>query len=341
VKLRRTWDKELNKFRDEQSHRVRTISSKANEKAKALHEKIFFTMRWAHPRLSLAYQQLVLEYCEHLTGTSPETEFEKIDFLSAWNDKMVGTESEKVFRTVTSLYQQLAVTVTSRNANILKTNEHTAHESEKLSIRKEGSIAWKVHHTKSVRDNYWTIWYLAKHNKLPELLRILQSPDCVHIDAFDPDHGCTALHYTCMRGHFDAAMLLLEAGANEQVASQCDGRTALHMAAAYGSRELVLELLACGAQDSATDQFGCTPLQLARQNKNTKVARTLENWNYLIPDGEGEGEGEADTIDATPDELVATDEDVISLMSRPLQVHSLFCCLLFIGCYCYLLFRSV
>ncbi|CAM9388461.1 unnamed protein product, partial [Ectocarpus fasciculatus] len=127
-------------------------------------------------------------------------------------------------------------------------------------------------------ENYWTVWYLSKHNKLPELLRFLKSADCPHIDAFDPDHGFAALHYACMRGHFDAARLLLEAGANERIASQCDGRTPLHMAAAYGSKELVLELLACGADENAVDQFGCTALQLARQNRNKKVVKTLENW---------------------------------------------------------------
>lgn len=320
IKLRRTWDLELKKFRERQSHRVRSVNAKANEKAKRLHEKVFFTMRWAHPKLSSAYQQLILEYCDHLTGPNPESNFEKFPFLTAWREKMVGTEAEKVFRTVTQLVTALADVVTHRNTSIRKTNEHTALQTERLAVQKEGSVSWKVHQTQSARDNYWTIWYLAKHNKQSELLRFLESPDCLPIDTFDPDHGFTALHYACMRGHFDIALLLLEAGANERAPSLCDGRTPLHMAAAYGSRELVLELLACGADENARDRFNCTPLQLARQNRNTAVAKTLENWNYLVPADIGSNDEENDLKEVIPEELVATDESIVSQMSRPLQV---------------------
>jgi len=64
--------------------------------------------------------------------------------------------------------------------------------------------------------------------------------------------------------------LLLARGADVN-ARMPDSRTPLHLAAAYGTRPVLLELLAVGADYEALDEFGCSSLELARQNGNRQV----------------------------------------------------------------------
>lgn len=63
-----------------------------------------------------------------------------------------------------------------------------------------------------------------------------------------------------------------------------DGRTPLHFAATYGTREVVLELLGLSVDIDTVDNYGCTALQLAQQNQNSKTIQVLTNWNNLTDD---------------------------------------------------------
>jgi hypothetical protein len=319
-KLQRQWDEELMRFRARQAARVDNLNSRTNKRAQSLHEKIFFVMRWAHPPVSSAFERLVLEYCDHLTGEVPDAEFLKLRFMKAWLEKTSGTKSEKVYNQIAELCWKLRDVLVARVQSIASTNLETAQRVEDLSVRKDVSVRWKTNVVPTTRDIYWTIWYLAKNNLEAELVRFLNSADAVHVDTKDPDHGMTALHYACQRNHFNIALLLLQAGANERIAAEEDGRTPLHFAASYGTREFVLELLASGADERAVDKFGQTALQLARQNRNKAVVKTLENWSELVPDLPGAEDDGSATAEEIPEELRGADEDIIKRMSRPLQV---------------------
>jgi len=86
--------------------------------------------------------------------------------------------------------------------------------------------------------------------------------------------GMTALHLCCRNWHPVCGMLLLEAGANV-AAEDVHGNTPLH-AAAFGSRgrgELIVALLARGADPHRPNKSGISPLTLANTIANFDVKR--------------------------------------------------------------------
>ena len=69
--------------------------------------------------------------------------------------------------------------------------------------------------------------------------------------------------------------LVVDMGASVN-AGNCDGRTALHLAAAEGHHEVVKFLLKCRADVNAQDRWGGTPLQDATRGGHTRVEKLLQ-----------------------------------------------------------------
>ena len=89
----------------------------------------------------------------------------------------------------------------------------------------------------------------------------------------DDDYGWTSLHYACLKGHREVALLLLERGADIE-AGDSIGWTPLHYACDRGHIETALLLVRRGAEiDVAT-------LQLAEQ-KGFGPALVAERRKYL------------------------------------------------------------
>ena len=63
------------------------IHDSSNETAKRIHEKIFFTLRWANPKLSSSFEKVVLEFCDHLLSPNPDKPFPNQQVLNAWISK--------------------------------------------------------------------------------------------------------------------------------------------------------------------------------------------------------------------------------------------------------------
>ncbi|XP_045831536.1 ankyrin repeat domain-containing protein 1 [Trifolium pratense] len=95
------------------------------------------------------------------------------------------------------------------------------------------------------------------------------------------EDGDTALHLTCLYGHFQCAQLLLERGADLEAKDE-DGAIPLHDACAGGFLEIV-QLLFNRASDSehikrmleSVDSEGDTPLHHAARGEHADVIRLL------------------------------------------------------------------
>jgi len=99
-----------------------------------------------------------------------------------------------------------------------------------------------------------------------EFLLAQESMDVAHINHRSASSGVNALCDTAMRGHYDILELLLAHRADVGI-KRTDGKTALHCAAEHGHAKCVRVLLQAGADRTAQDNDGFTPIQL------------IETWN--------------------------------------------------------------
>jgi ankyrin repeat protein len=92
----------------------------------------------------------------------------------------------------------------------------------------------------------------------------------------------TPLSLACKRGHTEAALKLIEAGSDIQIANQ-DGDTPLHNAVYSDSPKLVRALLKAGANSSVKNREGRTALEEARYWKLSSIEGTMADWGDEDP----------------------------------------------------------
>eukprot|EP00439_Symbiodinium_sp_Y106_P023855 s1984_g2.t3 len=113
---------------------------------------------------------------------------------------------------------------------------------------------------------------LASCNGHVEIVRLLLEAGADK-DLADND-GYTPLISASSRGHVEIARLLLEAGANKDMATS-DGATALMFASGRGDVEVARLLLQAGADPDLGDDDGDTPLMIASSDGHVDIARLL------------------------------------------------------------------
>ena len=86
--------------------------------------------------------------------------------------------------------------------------------------------------------------------------------------------GIELLHTAAFQGHQDVVHLLLDRGAQPNMANQI-GETPLHHAAIQGHKDVVQLLLDRGAEPNMANQFGRTAQYCALQNGHLDIANIL------------------------------------------------------------------
>ena len=100
----------------------------------------------------------------------------------------------------------------------------------------------------------------AKIGDLQSIQQMLEQ-DPGKLNATDGENY-TALHWACMRGHWDVARYLIKLGANLNIKGG-DGGTPLQWAVHHDNVEIVKLMLEKGAQLNSQNQWGMTELHTA------------------------------------------------------------------------------
>ncbi|EKX40749.1 hypothetical protein GUITHDRAFT_60244, partial [Guillardia theta CCMP2712] len=91
---------------------------------------------------------------------------------------------------------------------------------------------------------------------------------------FSDEWGTTVLQLAVKQGNVEAVKLLLEHGADPNVASSSDSETTpLHTAIIKGNPEVVLSLIQHGADLTRRDEFGMTPRELAIKRGGAEICK--------------------------------------------------------------------
>ena len=148
----------------------------------------------------------------------------------------------------------------------------------------------------------YTVLMAAVNQGYPKIVKILLDKGA-DPNLASPQTGETPLHIAALRGFEEGSMeslkLLLDAGANPNVKNKVNvltqslaggttpviGETPLHWAAAFGSQEMIRLLLHAGADKTAMDAHGETPLIWFGRHQRTKkhIMVDRSTYNYLDP----------------------------------------------------------
>ncbi len=129
-------------------------------------------------------------------------------------------------------------------------------------------------------NNHVTLLYLAASRGHEALTRLLLDRGA-HCNA-STDTGFTALHSAARTGHPAITELLLAKGADVEARTAKHQQRPLHLAInsqdvkTLRNREKVVRLLIQnGADTSATDKYGQTPVSIARTTRNSSISEIL------------------------------------------------------------------
>ena len=124
-----------------------------------------------------------------------------------------------------------------------------------------------------------TVLHMAAAGRCTECVQLLLDAHC---DMETGDAlGYSALDEAVLHGRADIASQLLRRGADVHRVHAFDGRDALHQACVKGFAPLIPLLVAAGADPTARDWSGQTPLDLALDYKNDAAVRALLHLTQL------------------------------------------------------------
>jgi len=123
------------------------------------------------------------------------------------------------------------------------------------------------------RDGQSLLHVAAARGSVPIIDALLEDPKA-DVQALDAN-GNTPLDSAVLHGQLRTLETLLRHHADATYIHPLDGRGALHEACMRGFPDLLQPLLAAGADPSAHDRFGQTPLDIALAYKNANVVAAL------------------------------------------------------------------
>ncbi len=168
-------DTEIEAFYNVQISKCINIESISNKKAMKLYNDIFYKVKWSSPPIPSVHGRLIIAYCGHLLNVGSTTPFPNEVDLAVWVKKSKGTKIEKSTAEVTGMCNRMFKIIDKRDSLISKTTSDLMSVTDKMNVKKDGTLRFMMENNHNSRDEYFSIWYLAGNNKLRELEVLLNS----------------------------------------------------------------------------------------------------------------------------------------------------------------------
>lgn len=162
------------------------------------------------------------------------------------------------------------------------------------------------------------LWRIAESGSITELETVLPRAD---INARN-EHGMTALMRAAYHGRVEMVRVLLEHGADPNLARN-DNFTALSLAAFFGHAEIVKTLMRHGANADVATRFGTSASVWAKARSFGDVARCLEKRNERNLDQRKERKEAPLATPARPAAPAHVPQSVVRTLKEPPEIWDL------------------
>ena len=112
----------------------------------------------------------------------------------------------------------------------------------------------------------------VRKNRIDEVRRLIKTG--VDVNARDALGDNTGLHWAAIQGHAEMARLLIDNGADLDIANSA-GETPLHWAAKEGQKEVLVIMIVHGANVNARTKSAWTPVRWAEAHGYKEIANIL------------------------------------------------------------------
>ena len=174
-KRRLEFDREIDSFHREQVAKCIAIDKLATEKATKLYNDIFFKSKWANPPFPAVHRRLILGFCKHVLVEGSMALFPQSADLKVWHRKAVGSFHEKTAAELERLCTKLWNVIHQRDMEISRCQAELLLTTEKMNVKKDGTLRWMMQGNSGRKDQVFSIWFLAANNKIRELEVLLRS----------------------------------------------------------------------------------------------------------------------------------------------------------------------
>lgn len=123
--------------------------------------------------------------------------------------------------------------------------------------------------------------HLATRLNSPPLIKALLSAKGFHINYHDEESHETPLYLACKLNLYDAALCLLENGANTEMGEKLFGWTPIFAAATEGFKNIVQLLVSHGANYIVFDESGWSPMEHAALRGHLDITEMLKITDHL------------------------------------------------------------
>lgn len=207
-----------------------------------------------------------------------ELEQKMLDSIKDLNKTLTGNNQNNTEKPVYNanelrIYQEILPMNTEQRERSLRDAAYAGNASVVSVLLKAGT---KVSAREA--DGGWSALQHASHKGHESVVRILLDAGAdVKAETYKGWEE-TALHLAALTTNEDIVKLLLAHGASADVNRRDkNGDTPLHRAATSSSLPVVQALVSAGADSTLVDSEGYTPLQLARENDKSEIAKWLSS----------------------------------------------------------------